>query len=265
MHECLQLLIKKFRHLQHQLNEKFWIDKFIHNKLITVCQRMSACQYVCFKFFDTLVDLINDLQSFIIIFNKSHSHQIENYQQPKIVYYIDRRYRISYFKKQFQLRFWSRLKSSLNESRTLYNRRKNDFDQNQTIVLYNSRQYDREKKCCFICNRIDCWSINHTRKKRDASKTRLKKRFNELFSKSNYQSKKNWNKQMFQYMIDYICSHEGINSDAEFVDELKAFTMKINVINDFKNIIFSKSFVFIRQNFYYFESKNQMNWKNQKI
>ena len=62
-------------------------------------------------------------------------------------------------------------------------------------------------------------------------------------------------------MIDYICSHENIDSDAEFVDELKTFIMKINATNDFKNIIFLKlkSFVFINQNFYYFESKNQMN------
>ena len=88
MHECFQFLIKQLRHLQHDLNEKFRIDKFIHNKLITVCQKVSACQYVCFKFFDTLIDLINDLQSFIIIFSKSHSHQIKNYQSD-VAYYID--------------------------------------------------------------------------------------------------------------------------------------------------------------------------------
>ena len=62
-------------------------------------------------------------------------------------------------------------------------------------------------------------------------------------------------------MIDYICSHEGINSDVELIDELETFIVKINATNDFKNIIFSKSksFVFISQNFYYFESRNQMN------
>ena len=145
MHECLQLLIKKFRHLQHELNEEFRIDKFIHNKLITTCQKVSACQYVCFKFFDTLVNLINDLQSFIIIFNKSHSHQIENYQQPKIAYYIDRRYCISYVKKQSQLRFRSRSKSNSDESRISYDWKKNNFDRNRAIVSYNSKQYDRKK------------------------------------------------------------------------------------------------------------------------
>jgi hypothetical protein len=48
--ECLQLLIKQLRHLQHDLNSKLRSEKFIHNKLINACQNVSACQYVCFKF-----------------------------------------------------------------------------------------------------------------------------------------------------------------------------------------------------------------------
>ena len=59
---------------------------------------------------------------------------------------------------------------------------------------------------------------------------------------------------MFQYMIDYICSHESIDSDVEnFVDELETFTIEIDAINfsDFKNIIFSKSFVVVNKNFFY--------------
>ena len=266
MNECFQFLIKKLRHLQHDLNEEFWIDKFIHNKLIIACQNVSACQYACYKSSNDLIDLINDLQSFIIIFSKSHSHQVENYQ-PEIAYYIDWRYRISYFRKQPQLRFRSRSKSDhSNESRTSYDRKKDDFDRNRTIVSYNSRQYDRGKKRCFICNRIDCWSINHTWKERNASKTRLKKRFNESFNRSDHQSEKNWKKRIFQYIVEYVIDHEDIDSDAELIDEMKTFIMKINAINDFKNIILSKSksFVFISQNFYYFEPRNQMNWKNQK-
>ena len=80
MHKCLQFLIKELRHLQHDLDGKFWIDKFIHNKLITACQNVSACQYTCFKSSNSLAGLINDLQSLITTFNKSHPHQAENYQ-----------------------------------------------------------------------------------------------------------------------------------------------------------------------------------------
>ncbi len=35
--ECLQLLIKQLRHLQHDLNSELRSERFIHNKLIN-CQ-----------------------------------------------------------------------------------------------------------------------------------------------------------------------------------------------------------------------------------
>ena len=146
IHNCLQILIKKLRHLQHDLEKKFQFDRFIHNKLITVYQEVPTCQYVCFKFFDTLVGLINDLQSFIIIFSKLHLHQIENYQLDA-AYYIHRRYRNNYSKK--------RPSDDSDQLRTSYDRKKNNFD--RTMISYNAK-----KKRCYICNKTDCWSINHT-------------------------------------------------------------------------------------------------------
>jgi uncharacterized UPF0160 family protein len=71
--ECLQLLIKNLRHLQHDLNSKLRSEKFIHNKLINACQNVIACSYACFKFSDSLVDLINDLRSSIVIYQKANS------------------------------------------------------------------------------------------------------------------------------------------------------------------------------------------------
>jgi hypothetical protein len=81
--ECLQLLIKQLRHLQHDLNSKLRSEKFIHNKLI------NACQYVCFKFSDSLVDLINDLRSSIIIYQKINS---ANFIETFETFFTDRRY-----------------------------------------------------------------------------------------------------------------------------------------------------------------------------
>jgi lipopolysaccharide biosynthesis protein len=66
--KCLQLLIKQLRHLQHDLNSKLRSEKFIHNKLINACQNVTACQYACFKLSDSLIDLINDLRSSIVIY-----------------------------------------------------------------------------------------------------------------------------------------------------------------------------------------------------
>jgi succinate dehydrogenase/fumarate reductase-like Fe-S protein len=65
MNKCLQLLIKELRHLQHDLESTLRIDDFIHNKLINACQKISACQYACFKSSEILTKLINDLKSSI--------------------------------------------------------------------------------------------------------------------------------------------------------------------------------------------------------
>jgi hypothetical protein len=94
--ECLQLLIKNLRHLQHDLNSKLRSEKFIHNKLINACQNVFACQYVCFKLSDSLVDLINDLRSSIVIYQKFNS---ANFIETFETFFIDRRYH-----KNFSLR-----------------------------------------------------------------------------------------------------------------------------------------------------------------
>jgi hypothetical protein len=83
MKECLQLLIKELRHLQHELETILHTNEFIHNKLINACQEISAYQYACFKSSETLVELIHDLKSSIMTYQKSHFIEI---------FFTDRRY-----------------------------------------------------------------------------------------------------------------------------------------------------------------------------
>lgn len=59
--DCLQILTKELRHLQHSLDPDLRTDKFLHNKLIHACQELPACQYACFKPSDSLAGLITDL------------------------------------------------------------------------------------------------------------------------------------------------------------------------------------------------------------
>jgi hypothetical protein len=49
MEDCLQVLIRDLRHLQHGLDAEFRSDKFLLNKLILACQDVPACHYACFK------------------------------------------------------------------------------------------------------------------------------------------------------------------------------------------------------------------------
>jgi hypothetical protein len=86
--ELLQLLIKQLRHLQLDLNSKLRAEKFNRNKFINACQDVFVCQYACFKFSDSLVDLINDLRSSIIIYqNVNSANFIETFE----TFFIDRR------------------------------------------------------------------------------------------------------------------------------------------------------------------------------
>jgi hypothetical protein len=124
MNECLQLLIKELRHLQHDLESILRIDDFIHNKLINACQKISACQYACFKSSDSLTELINDLKSSIIIYQKAHSIEF--------IFFIDRRYH-----RNFSLR--------ITQNREYQNRR-----------YQNRKNQNRTRKACFVCQKEEC-------------------------------------------------------------------------------------------------------------
>ncbi len=127
MNECLQLLIKKLRHLQHDLESTLRIDEFIHNKLINACQKISACQYACFKFSDILTELINDLKSSITTYQKAHFIEFSFFIE-FITHFIDRRYHRN---------FQSRIREQHREHQ-------------------NRRNQSRAKKVCFVCQKEEC-------------------------------------------------------------------------------------------------------------
>lgn len=66
------LLIKKFRHLLYKLDFKFYTNKVIYNKFINAFQDVFAYHYICFKLFDLLACLINNLYSLIITYQKTY-------------------------------------------------------------------------------------------------------------------------------------------------------------------------------------------------
>jgi hypothetical protein len=143
--ECLQLLIKQLRHLQHGLNSKLRSEKFIHNKLINACQDVFVCQYACFKFSDSLIDLINDLRSSIIIYQKVNS---ANFIETFEAFFTDRRYHKNF------------------SSRT----------DNFSSRINQNRRYLPKKKC-FVCQKEECWSTKHSKDERETTKQKFKNRF----------------------------------------------------------------------------------------
>ena len=76
LNDCFQLFIQNLKHLQHELTMNFQNDDFFHNKLITACRNVLVCKFACYKSSDIVIELINDIRSLILTFNKTHQIEI---------------------------------------------------------------------------------------------------------------------------------------------------------------------------------------------
>ncbi len=126
MKKCLHLLIKNLRHLQHELDSKLRSERFIHNKLINACQNVSACQYTCYRSSDSLSDLINDLRSSIVTYQKA-TFNVETFES----FFTDKRYHKNFFLRNFS--------SRINQNRRFQNRR-----------------FKNRSNRCFVCQKEEC-------------------------------------------------------------------------------------------------------------
>ncbi len=192
--ECFQLLIKNLRHLQHDRNSELRSEKFIHNKLINACQDVFVCQYVCFKLSDSLVDLINDLRSSIIIYQKANSI-IETCE----TFFIDRRYH-----KNLSLRI-DNFSSRTNQDR---------------------RYFYLSKKKCFVCHKKECGSIKHSKDEREIAKQKFKNRFFNQMNKRIHQyiSK-------YERTNSSSSSYSEDDFDTDLIDEMKTLIVNLSSLS----------------------------------
>ena len=186
--ECLQILIKDLRHLQHGLDIKLRTDDFLHNKLITACQEMEPCKYACYKPADTVAGLINDLRSSIATYEASNPPgstqafitDLQNPQTDSDAYFTDRRYRQQHPHRPGPTR------NPRSNSRTkAYPRR-------------------RTNQKCFVCGKEGCWSTRHTQEERDRSKKRFDKRINQfILEYEGEEAEESLNELMEALIIDF--------------------------------------------------------------
>jgi hypothetical protein len=195
--ECLQLLIKQLRHLQHDLNSKLRSEEFIHNKLINASQNVFVCQHACFKLSDSPIDLINDLRSSIVIYQKTNSSNlIETFE----TFFIDRRYH-----KNCSLRT-DNISSRIN---------------NFQLRIIQNRRYSTKKKC-FVCQKEECWSTKHSKDERETPKQKFKNRF---FIRIDH------------YISEYertnsSSSHsEEDDYDTDLIDEMKTLIVNLSALS----------------------------------
>ena len=202
LNDCFQLFIQNLRHLQHELIMNFQNDNFFHNKFIIACRNVSVCKFAYYKSFDIVIELINDIWSFILTFNKIY--QIE-------IFFIDRRFhenkrfhdnnRTFRFRYQFRYQF----------------RFQNRYD-----------RYDKIKMICFVCKKKSCWSINHNKKKRDVQRNRIKNNFRKKYNDNETE----------RHIRTYITDYESTNFVLKIEsNEIMNIEKKIEIlIIDFESI-----------------------------
>ena len=129
LNNCFQLFIQNLKHLQRGLAKNFQNDDFFHNKFIIACRNVLVCRFACYKPFDIVAELINDIRLSILMFNKAQ--QIETF-------FTDRRFY---------------------KSNCFHNNNRNTFRfryQYQSRFRNRYGRYDRVKKVCFVCKKKNC-------------------------------------------------------------------------------------------------------------
>ena len=210
--DCFKILIKDLRDMQHDLNSNFQNEQFMQNQLIIACEEVPACRFACYKPNPTLAEQITDLKNSITSYEKTH--RSENYQMDTKNFFTDRRYRGGNDRK-FQFRQSS--------SRAFISYRSRSFNQNLNATFYN-----RRKKKCFVCHKKNCWSSNHTDKKKNEVNIKFKNDFI-----------KRYDRRPNQYITDFEGILEMKEEKKDDLNNLNA-EMKTFVLNAISELSFFK-------------------------
>ncbi len=217
--ECLRKMCFQMNTIQRDLNSAYHDSIRLRKNIIRICRDHSVLIFELINSSMNTFILMNILQSSIInyeIVRKSFAHQ-QYHQNDEIDdhYFIDKQYRRD------------RDKSSSG--------RRVEFYRDERDKLNDKFQFNRRFKKCFVCDKFDCWSINHSEKKRDDSKKRFSNRFSQ-FRDSN---------RLHQYICEYESTDDDeINDHDEMIQYFEEFSISISAIifASISAIIFAISF-----------------------
>ncbi len=191
--ECLRKLCAKMNTIQRKLDSAYHDSIRLRENIIRAYRDHSVLIFELINSSMNISKLINILQSSIINYDivrkffAQHQYQ-QNEDEIDDQYFIDRQYR--------------REESS-------FNRREDCRDR-------EDRFQARRSKKCFVCEKFDCWSINHSEKKRKNSKKKFSNRHLE------YKIRQRFDRRLNQYIADYenIINDSNDEYAAQFFDEL---------------------------------------------
>lgn len=164
--KCLIKLFHQLDSLQQNIESMYFDFHYLNKNLIRAVRDHSTLLSNLVVFAHDSGNLFNNLQTAIVNYktvHKSSTHNdfVQSYNEKKKdknkneTFYINCQYRENK----------SRMRDRKNFSR---------FQQNIFNKSLARRLFFRQKKC-FVCDKIECWSNNHTQQKRDEFKKNLTK------------------------------------------------------------------------------------------
>jgi hypothetical protein len=153
--ECLQKMCLEMNIIQRELDLVFYDSIHLRENIIRACRNHFALTNDLNNASINVSDLINSLHISITNYEvvqksaQSETYLQQNHQNQDDQYFIDRQYR-----------------------RDEYSNRRDEF-RNEGKDRF---RISRFSKICFVCEKSDCWSSNHSQKKRDESKKRFSNR-----------------------------------------------------------------------------------------
>ncbi len=219
--ECLQKMCLEMNVIQRELDLAFYDSTHLRKNIIKVCRSHFALINDLNNASINVSNLINSLHTSITNYEVvQKSAQFETYLQSNSFnqnqddqYFTDRQYR-----------------------RREYSNRRDEFRGEDRSN--DKFRISRFSKKCFVCDKHDCWSINHFEKKRNDSKKRFSDRHSEYKSRSEYDNR------LKQYIADYedIIDDSNDENANQYFDNLSSIS---SVIDDAKLIEFESDELFL--------------------
>jgi hypothetical protein len=234
--ECLQKLCVDLDDVQKELNSDYHDSNQMRKILIRTCRDHSILLIDLHNSSSKFSDLINALYNNIVNY-ESINKKSNTYFQSIDIIDCDHAHDHNFIDKQYH----------------------REFDNNRDNREFSTNCRSRDKfsirvsKKCFVCDKFNCWSTNHTKKKRDDFKKRFANRNLKWKSRQEFERRlkqfiiefednqdKNFIIQFFEELnIDIDISFDNISTN-EFVIELnsesKSFFIIVDSIDDLKTI-----------------------------
>ncbi len=196
--ECLQKMCLEINIIQRELDFAFYDSIHLRKNIIKICRNHFALINDLNNASINVSNLINNLHISITNYEVvQKSAQFETYLQSNSFnqnqddqYFIDRQYR-----------------------RDEYSNRRERF-RSEDIDRFRIFRFSKKS---FVCDKHDCWSINHFEKKRNDSKKRFSNRHSEYKTRSEY------DRRLKQYIADFedIIINDSDDEDAiQYFDDL---------------------------------------------